>query len=104
MGRLVVLGGSEGDGDNSPMLSVETYSFFTKQWTVVQPLSIVRMGHCAVVHKDEIFVIGGQLSGGIPLKIIEVYSYTDKGEAEEREVPKRKKLSVPRLYSSVLII
>jgi len=39
--------------------SVETYSFDTKQWTMMQPLTIPRVGHCAAVCKDQIFVLGG---------------------------------------------
>ena len=56
--NVVVMGGC---GENRTITdSVETYSFDIKQWTMMEAMTTPRYQHCAVIYKDELFVMGGQ--------------------------------------------
>jgi len=93
-GKIFAVGGEE---DYKVLDSVESYSFDTKQWTMMKPLSTPRYNHCSVVHNGQILVIGGECDYH-SVNSIEVY------DAETQEWIIHSPLEMSRIYASVIII
>jgi len=76
--RIIVLGGACGPLFETTLNSGETYSFDTKQWTMMMlPMTTPRYRHCSIVYKGQLFVIGGQ-NGPDDVNNIEVYDPDSK--------------------------
>jgi len=92
--NIVVMGGD--DECLRTLVSVENYSFDTKQWTMMEPMTVPRYGHCATVYKGQILVIGGKDENGDDVYNIEAYDPTTK------QLVVYSRLTTPRHRSSVL--
>jgi len=97
--RIVVLGGACGTCNSMNVLdSVETYSFDTRQWSMMQPMTTPRYRHCSTVYKGQLLVLGGQCDwwSSDDNNNIEVY------DPETKQWRIHSNLSKPR-FSSLLL-
>ena len=88
--KIIALGGM-GVGGGIP--SVESYCFHSKSWTLINPLSADRWGHCACIFDDKIYVIGGFKSDSV--EVYNPYTLQTKIKAD---------LQLPRDCSAVVQI
>lgn len=62
-GEILAIGGKGGVYEK--LSSVESYSFATRQWSLLPGMSVARYGHCACVHNGNVFVVGGNRTKSI---------------------------------------
>jgi len=70
-GSLYVVGGF--DASTSPLDSMERYDPVTDTWTSMPPMPTARGGMGVAVLENEVFLFGGEISGGAKTGVVEVY-------------------------------
>ena len=58
-GNIIVAGGSGGMFDQKSVKLVEMFSWTTRQWTHLPPMTSLRVRSSSFVHEDQMFVCGG---------------------------------------------
>ena len=79
-GELYVFGGSNVTSPNIFLMSsVSIYNPERKEWRYLDSLMThARAGHCAVLEKDLVYIIGGKSSGSSKYMTVDTYNITSK--------------------------